>query len=138
MKRIINLEFIPINTDTALLLLRLWLGISLFAQHGIEKFVNYSKWKEHFPDVIHVGSATSLTFALITDGICSLLVLAGVGTRIASLFIVINLFVVFITMHKFSFAGDHAELVYLYLGGYLAIFIAGAGKYSIDQKLISR
>lgn len=138
MKRIINLEFIPVNANAALLLLRVWLGLSLFVQHGIEKFANYSKWKEHFPDLIHAGSATSLTFALIADGICSLLIIAGIGTRLASLFIVINLLVVFTLMHKFSFAGDHAELVYLYLGGYITILIAGAGKYSIDQKLFSR
>jgi putative oxidoreductase len=137
MKRIINLEFIPVNVDAALLVLRVWLGISLFVIHGIEKFANYSQWKAHFPDLLHLGSPLSLTLALIADGICSLLVLAGAGTRIASLFIVINLLVVFTFMHNFSFMGDHAELVYLYLGGYLTIFFAGAGKYSIDRKLLS-
>lgn len=135
MKRIINLEFIPINTDAALLVLRVWLGFSLFVRHGIEKFANYSQWKAHFPDLLHFGSPVSLTLALIADGICSLLVIAGAFTRIASFYITINLLVVFTLMHKFSFAGDHAELVYLYLGGFIAIFIAGAGKYSIDNRL---
>ncbi len=137
MKRIINLEFIPINADTALLLLRVWLGLCLFVKHGIEKFANFGQWHEHFPDPLHLGSTVSLTLSLIADSICSLLVIFGAGTRIASFFIVLNLLVVFTFMHKFSFAGDHAELVYLFLGGFLTIFIAGAGKYSIDRKLLS-
>ena len=135
MKKILLFRFIPVNIDVALLILRLWMGLGLFARHGIEKFTNFSQMQQHFPDPLHVGSTFSLTFSLISDGICSLLIMAGFATRLAALVIVINLFVVFLTMHQFSFAKEHAELVYVYLGGLLTIFIAGAGKYSIDQKL---
>ena len=135
MKKILQFSFIPANIDIALLILRLWMGLGLFAKHGIEKFANFSQMQQHFPDPLHVGATFSLTFALLSDGICSLLIMLGFATRLAALVIVINLFVVFLTMHQFSFAKEHAELVYIYLGGFLTIFIAGAGKYSIDQKL---
>ncbi len=135
MKKILQLNFIPANTDVALLVLRLWIGFALFAKHGIEKFANFSQMQQHFPDPLHVGSTFSLSFALLTDGICSLLIILGFATRLAALFIVINLLVVFITMHQFSFAKEHAELVYLFLGSVLSILIAGPGKYSLDQKL---
>ena len=135
MKKILNLSFIPANVDLALLILRLWAGISLFGKHGIEKFTNFSQMQQHFPNPLHVGVTVSLIFALISDGICSLLVMLGIATRLAALFIVINLLVVFITMHHFSFGQDHAELVYVYLGCYLTIMFAGAGKYSVDSRL---
>jgi putative oxidoreductase len=136
MKKILQFSFIPANIDAALLVLRLWMGFVLFAKHGIEKFTNFSQMQQHFPDPLHLGSTISLSFSLIADGICSLLIIFGFATRLAALFIVINLFVVFLTMHQFSFAKEHAELVYIFLGGFLSIFMAGAGKYSIDQKLL--
>jgi putative oxidoreductase len=135
MKKILQLSFIPANTDVALLIFRLWIGFVLFINHGIEKFTNFSQMQQHFPDPLHVGSIFSLTFSLIADGICSLFIMIGFATRWAAFFIVTNLLVVFITMHQFSFAKEHAELVYLFLGSFLTIFVAGPGKYSIDQKL---
>jgi putative oxidoreductase len=135
MKRILQINFIPANTDVALLILRLWMGFGLFVKHGIEKFANFSQMQQHFPNPLHAGSAFSLSFALLSDGICSLLIIIGFATRPAALFIVINLLVVFITMHQFSFAKEHAELVYLFLGAFITIFVAGPGKFSIDQKL---
>ena len=91
--------------------------------------------QQHFPDPLHAGSAFSLGFALLADGICSLLIIIGFATRLAAFVIVINLLVVFITMHQFSFAKEHGELVYLFLGSVLSIFIAGPGRYSVDRKL---
>ncbi len=135
-KKVLTLDFIPVNTDFGLLLLRVWLGFGLFVKHGIEKFSNFSKWKDHFPDLIHVGSTPSLTFALTADGICSLLIIFGLGTRFAALFVSINLFIVFLIMHQFSFGQEHAELVYIYFGGFLALATAGGGKYSLERKLL--
>jgi putative oxidoreductase len=138
MKKFLQLGFLPSSTDLGLLLLRVWLGISLFVMHGIEKIFHFHDMLlKPFPDPLHFGAVLSLAFALLSDGICSLLILFGLFTRFASLFIVINLLVVFIFMHGFSFYQDHGQLVYVYLGGYLAILVAGAGKYSID-KVISK
>ncbi len=134
MKKHLSLPFIPLNTNLALLLLRLWLGFSLFIRHGIEKFSHFSTMKQHFPDPLHVGTGLSLSFALVSDGICSVLVMAGLFSRIATLVIVLNLLVVFVTLHHLTFGEDHAELVYLYLGGFLALLAAGPGKFSLDHK----
>lgn len=135
MKRLIKLSFIPLNTDLGLLFIRLWFCISLFVKHGIEKVTNYSGMLPNFPDPIHVGSTFGLTFALISDFVCSLLIIIGLGTRLAAFLMAINLFVVFTFMHHFSFMDGHAELVYIYLGLAIFIIFAGPGRYSIDNKL---
>ena len=135
MKKFLTLGFIPASTDLSLFVLRVFAGFVLFAKHGIEKFSNFSQMQQHFPDPLHMGSTASLTFSLISDGICSLLVILGFATRLASLFILINLLVVFIIMHQFSFAKEHAELVYLFLVVFLSIFVAGPGKFSLDQRI---
>ncbi|QES90100.1 DoxX family protein [Rhizosphaericola mali] len=127
-------SFSIFNMDFALLVLRLWAGLSLFVKHGIEKFTDFPGMLSRFPDPIHIGAAPSLTFALISDAICTVLIAIGWFTRIAAAFEVINLLVIFITLHSFSFMQEHAEIVYLYLGIYITIFFSGPGKYSLDKK----
>lgn len=135
MKKYLQLSFIPASIDFGLLTLRVWMGVSLFVRHGIEKLFGFNGMLSHFPDPIHIGPVPSLIWATLADGICSILVIVGLFTRLGSAVIVINLLVVFGVLHGFSFMEGHAQLVYVYLGGYLAIFFAGPGKYSIDRRL---
>jgi len=135
MKKILNLSFIPINADLALLILRVWLGFGVFVKHGIEKITGFSKMAEHFPDPIGIGSSASLSFALVSDAICSVLVILGLATRLSAAVIVINLLAAFGLLFKFSLEKPHSELAFVYLGGFIVILLAGAGKYSIDNKL---
>jgi putative oxidoreductase len=135
MKNLFNLSFIPVNTDFALLVLRVWLGFGVFLKHGIEKITGFSKMAEHFPDPIGIGSTASLSFALVSDAICSVLIIIGLATRLSASFIIINLLVAFGLLFKFSLEKPHSELAFVYLGGFIVILIAGAGKYSIDNKL---
>lgn len=129
----INLKPIGVlNIHFGLLILRIFLGIAMFAKHGAEKIFTFDEMHETFPDPIGVGATAGLIFALITDAICSLMVGAGLYTRFCSLLLVLNLLVVFTFMHGFSFQEGHAELVFVYLGGYLSLLAAGPGKYSID------
>jgi len=92
---------------------------------------------QHFPDPLHIGVTPILIFSLLSDGICSLLIIVGFASRLAAFIILLNLLVVFITMHQFSFGKEHAELVYVYLGTFLALFLAGPGKYSLDSKILA-
>ena len=135
MKRLINLSFIPVNTDAALLILRVWLGLGVFVKHGIEKITGFSNMAKHFPDPIGIGSTASLSFALFSDAVCPVLVIIGLATRLASSFIIINLFVAFAFLFKFSIDKPHSELAFVYLGAFITLLIAGGGKYSIDSKL---
>lgn len=122
-------------SSIGLLIFRVWVGVSLFAKHGLEKVLHFSTMRHHFPDPIHVGPTVGLIFALISDALCAVLIALGIYTRIAALFEVINLAVIFIFMHNASFAQEHAETVYLYLGAYIVILFCGPGKYSIDAAM---
>ena len=135
MKKILTLSFIPVNIDAALVLLRIWLGLGVFLRHGIEKITGFSKMTGHFPDPIGIGPTASLSFALVSDAICSILVILGLATRLSASIIIINLFVAFGFLFKFSIDKPHSELAFVYLGGFIVILLAGAGKYSLDNKL---
>ena len=88
-----------ISTSIGLLVLRTCIGISLFLKHGLEKLTGYSIMVQHFPDPIHIGAHASLAFALLSDGVCSLLVVLGLGTRPAAAVICVNLLTAFFFVH---------------------------------------
>jgi putative oxidoreductase len=125
------------DTATGLLILRVFAGLSLFLNHGWEKLTRYSIMVQHFPDPIHIGAHASLAFALLSDGICSVLVILGLATRPATIIILINLLTVFFFMDHavfFSHFGD-GQLVWVYIAAFAAVLIAGPGRLSIDAYL---
>jgi putative oxidoreductase len=128
----------PAVFDWGLLGLRVWFGLSLFLKHGWEKPTNFAQMAQHFPNPFHIGPVASLLFALISDAICSILVLLGLGTRWAALWIFANIFIAWSFVHDFQFFGrgaDHGEAMVLYMGGFLALAIIGPGRISLDYKL---
>lgn len=124
--------------DIALLLIRLWVGISLFVNHGMEKISHFSEMQKTFPDPVHIGKTPGLVFALITDAILPLFLALGLFSKISTFFLIINLLVAFIMVHGGSFASPPGEIDYLYLGVVIMIFISGPGKYSVDKFISSR
>lgn len=137
MKRFITLSFLPSSTDSGLFVLRLIVCLSLFLKHGTEKLFGFSQMSAHFPNILHLG-VFGLVFATLGDGICSLLIVLGLATRWASLICFVNIFAAWAFVHHFLFFGrgaDHGELIVLYLAAFLAIFIAGPGRFSVDALL---
>jgi putative oxidoreductase len=136
MNSFIRLSFLPEAPNLGLLLLRVLVGASLFLGHGFQKVTGFSHMAQHFPNPLHIGAHSSFAFALISDALCSLLLVIGLGTRWAALIIAINTGVAFTLVHKMRFTGEHnGELAWLYLAASLALFCAGAGRFSVDQGL---
>lgn len=134
MNKLLQLSFVPTSADLALLLVRLWYGILLFFNHGWEKLANFSGMSGHFSDPIGVGPRASLLLAALVETVCPILFVLGYATRLAALFVVVELGVAFTLVHHWHLAPGRAsgELAFLYLGGALTVLIAGPGKYSID------
>jgi len=137
-KNLLLLRFLPTSADLGLLALRLFAATPLFLKHGIEKIVGFHAMAAHFPDPLHIGVIPSLLFATLSDAICSVLIVFGLATRLAALICLINIAVAWAYVHHFQFFGhgaDHGELMVLYLAVMAALFLAGAGRYSVDGLL---
>jgi putative oxidoreductase len=134
------------TTELALLVLRVWMGTSLFLRHGMEKLFGSPDAVSHFPDPLHVGSYASFTVSTISDGLCSILVALGLATRCSALLIFGNIFVAWSLVVHFQFFAkgvSPGEAIVLYLGGFITIALAGPGRFSIDavidfNKIIDR
>jgi putative oxidoreductase len=130
----IRLSFIPGSADCGLLVLRIWLGLSIFLLHGLEKLQNFGATVNGFAQMGFpkpLGAA-----AVIAEGVCSALLVVGFATRWAAALLATTMAVAFFKAHGAVLKGEHSgEVAFLYLAGFVAIFVAGAGRWSVDAKL---
>ena len=132
--------FVPGNdsflTSVGLLSLRLWLGLTLLLNHGIGKLKSFDSMAPSFMDPFKIGHTPSFALVVFAEVVAASLIAAGLVTRFAALVLMINMGVAFFIAHKGSLSGSHSgELAFIYLGGFVALFLAGAGKLSVDQKM---
>jgi putative oxidoreductase len=143
LSRFLNARFAPTSTNVGLLILRVGIGLILFLKHGWEKISVLSLTNAHFPDPIHIGTNASWTIAVISDGICSLLIVLGVGTRWVALFSFCTLFTAWTFVHHYGFFGktpnaNYGELIAQYIVTCIVLMVAGPGPYSVDGWLARR
>jgi putative oxidoreductase len=132
MQKFLRLEFIDRSPDVGLLLLRLWLGVSMVWLHGWGKLLGAFSGKLTFLDPIGIGQVPSLLLAIFAEVGCSVLLMLGLGTRWAALILAFTMGVAFFVVNGGAFA--KGELAWAYLGSCLVLFVAGAGRFSMDQK----
>jgi putative oxidoreductase len=134
--KFLHLNFLPRSADVALLVLRLWFGGSLLLLHGWDKVMNFSNYRPKFIDLFGIGQGPSLGLAVFGELVCSALLVLGLFTRVAALGTGITMGVAFWIAHGHRLTGEQSgEMPFMYLGVFLALFIAGAGKFSVDANL---
>lgn len=137
MKRFLRTTYRPQDIDLALLLMRLGIA-SMMLVHGLPKLGKFcSSGDIKFADPIGVGVIMSLTLAVFAEVLCSILVLIGLATRLASIPLIITMLVAVLKIHA---ADPYAEKekALLYLLVFLVLIITGSGKFSVDQVIMNR
>ena len=135
MKTIIKTIFNSGSNSTqlsiALLIIRLAIG-SFMLTHGVGKLMMLlADGPAQFADPIGIGMTVSLVMAVFAEFVCSILIILGFGTRLATLPLLFTMFVAVSVVHAADpFAVK--ELAALYGVVYLILTITGAGKYSLD------
>ncbi len=141
LRQVLLLGSISSRVDLALLMLRVWVGMSLFLRHGLGKLFGSADAISQFPDPLHLGSHFSFIVATSSDSFCSILVVAGLVARWAALLIFSNIFVAWALVVHFQFFAhgvSPGEAMFLYLGGFITIALAGPGRFSVDAWLAKR
>ena len=133
MKRI----FISGNRDIALLFLRLGAGLLMFFINGLPKISDFEKRFHSFADPFGFGMELTFIFAVLSEGLCTLLVAVGLYTRIAVVPIMITMATAAFVIHADDPWG-RKELPILFLFVFSTLLISGPGKYSLDNKLFGK
>jgi putative oxidoreductase len=126
-------------TNLALFVMRLWLGPTMFFNHGLDKLVHFHDIAPGFPDPLGIGHPVSLALVMFAEVAGSLLLTIGLLTRFAALTLVIDLFVAFLMVHQTALNGKNGgELAFIYLSGFVALLIAGGGMISLDMVIFGK
>lgn len=116
--------------DSAILFMRIFIG-AMMLTHGIGKLQNYNAIVNSFPDPLGIGSAVSFAIITFVEVGCSVLIIMGLFTRLATLPLIFGMFVAtFIAFPDKSIAAG--ELSFVYMGIYIMLLISGGGRYAID------
>lgn len=121
------------RVDYAGLVLRFIGGGSVLYAHGYGKFQKlFSEETIMFVNPFGIGESATFTIVMIAEFICAALVIIGLFTRVATIPLIINMAFIFFVIHK---TDDFAtkELPFLYLSIWIAIFLLGPGKHSLDR-----
>lgn len=123
----------PLSIDLAVLILRVCTG-GFMLTHGWPKLANFGERMEKFRDPIGLGSELSLTLTVFAEFFCSILLILGIYTRLALIPLIITMSVVAFIVHSNDPFGDK-EKALLFLSAFIALFLAGPGKFSFDGRL---
>ena len=141
-QRLIKFNFAVGRIDFGLLVFRIGMFGNLFIRQGIEKFTGFSRFAKIMPDPFHIGHPASFAIAMISDDICSILLILGLATRWVGLFTLSTLFVAFAFVNDFQFLNGgptswagHGEGIVSYMVSLVVIIITGPGRFSIDELL---
>lgn len=135
MMKLLRMDFVPGSVDFGLLVLRAWLGLTMLLNHGWAKLVGFQAKSGSFPDPLGIGSAPSLGLAVFAEVVCASLLVVGLFTRFAAFNLAVTMAVAFALVHDGALSGANSgELAFVYMGGFVALFLAGGGKLSLDGR----
>ena len=119
-----------VTLNTGLLFMRLFVGIFMLT-HGFDKLMNYAQLSQSFPDIIGLGSKAALNLIIFAEFGCSILLILGLFTRLATVPLIIGMSVAaFAAQAGQSFAAKELAIVYFCI--YIGLMILGPGKFSLD------
>ncbi|MDC8004883.1 DoxX family protein [Aureisphaera galaxeae] len=121
------------NPDLGLLVLRVGLS-ALMLTHGIPKFLELVGGNTAVVgNPIGVGGLLTSILVVIAEFICPVLIIIGLKTRMATIPVIITMAIAAFMIHASDPIGTK-EKALMYLVGFIAIGIMGAGRLSVDKK----
>ena len=134
-KKLLSTRIHTGTTHFSLLLLRLASG-GFMLTHGVPKLQRILSGEMRFGDPLGLGSEVSLVMVVFAEFVCSILIILGLGTRLASIPLIVTMAVAAFIAHGDDPFG-RKELALFYMVVFVVLLFAGSGKYSIDR-LISK
>ena len=136
MKKLFNTNFNQEGIHFMLLVLRVAIAAFMLT-HGYPKLQYLTSGSPiEFMDFMGIGQTASLALAVFAEFFCSILLLIGLGTRLAVMPLIVTMLIAIFMVHAAD-AFEKKELACHYFLVYLFLLVAGSGKYSVDH-FISR
>lgn len=102
--------------------------------HGLPKFDKLLAGNVQFADPFGIGQGASLLLTVFAEAGCSILLILGLCTRLATIPLIVTMLVAIFYAHAADPFGKK-ELAFIYLIIFTGFMILGPGKYSIDNMI---
>ena len=135
-RKILSTKVSGTQLNVALLILRVTVGV-LMAHHGYGKLTKFADIAPKFMEFLGLSKSISLGLVVFAELFCSLLLIAGLFTRLALIPLAITMIVALLKAHGGDIFGD-GEMAFLYLAIYISLFLKGAGAFSADKFLFRK
>jgi len=130
--RVFSTSISVLSANLVLLFVRITVSAFMLS-HGLPKLNKFTSGQEiKFADPFGLGPAITLGLTVFAEVVCSIFIILGLGTRLASIPLMIAMAVAAFYAH----AGDPfgtKEKPLLFLLVFLMLFVFGSGRYSIDR-----
>lgn len=133
MKKLFSAKYSAGAINAAMLILRLSFGI-LMMMHGYDKLTHFSEYQGKFMNFMGIGQSASLALVVFAEFFCSLFLILGLFTRLATIPLIIATCVMVFMAHKGDVFGD-GQTAALYLTGYIVLLFVGPGRVSVDSMI---
>lgn len=133
MKKLLSAKYSAGAVNAAMLIARLALGI-LMMDHGYDKLIHFSEYSHQFINFLEMGKTLSLALVVFAEFFCSLFLILGLFTRLATIPLIITMCVVIFSINNGKVFMQH-ESPALYLTGFLVLLIIGPGRISVDSMI---
>ena len=133
MKKLLSAKYSAGAVNAAMLIARLALGI-LMMDHGYDKLIHFSEYSHQFINFLGMGKTLSLALVVFAEFFCSLFLILGLFTRLATIPLIITMCVVIFSINNVKVFMQH-ESPALYLTGFLVLLIIGPGRISVDSMI---
>lgn len=125
------------KVDMGLLILRIG-AAGLMLTHGFPKLIAFFGAEVNkFADPLGLGMDTTLALVVFSEFVCSILVILGLGTRLAVIPLIITMATAAFVIHA-SDPFQRKELALIYLIIFTFLLVTGAGKHSLDFYWLKR
>jgi len=131
MSRIFSTKVGNFNLNIGLFILRVSAG-GFMLSHGYPKLQRLLAGEMNFGDPLGLGPEVSLVLAVFAEFVCAILVMLGLGTRLATIPLIVTMAVAAFIAHGADPFG-RKEMALLYLVVFVVLLLTGGGKYSADN-----
>ena len=130
--------------DLAALILRIGFGGYMLMGHGLSKLSKLMAGGEiKFSSILGMSPTVSLGLAVFAEFFACIMIIIRYKTRLAAIPMIITMAVAALMVHggdpffMQKASGGSKEPAMIYLIGFVAIYLLGSGKYSLDDTLDS-
>ena len=133
MKKLLSTKYSAGAFSTAIFILRITVG-ALMLNHGYNKLIHFADMEPKFINFLGLGNSASLSLVIFAEFFCSVFLMLGLFTRLATIPLIITMVVAVWKAHHFEVFVD-GEKAALYLGAYITLLLVGPGKASLDSMM---